>query len=295
MLNDTFLSPQTISAVAEIISGGSSTDSSPPIGLYRSAYKLHRFMLECNVHFEVGNGSRVPTLLATLRELQTREDAREVLTRVIEHSADPRDFANSPEKHTAVIDYLNKYLAYDELELRRVGNRMQLTVLGRGSAVVNELARKAETIDFDTVRRDLERALESAETDPEDAVTAACSTIESVCRSILLELGLPLPDKLDLPGLYKAVRDPLALSPTRTDLPIAVAEDVRNILSGLITAIQGIGSLRTHAGDAHGRERGFNRIDARIARLAINSASTATLFLIETWERKYPDRELYRH
>ena len=110
-------------------------------------------MLECNVHFEVGNGSRVPTLLATLRELQTREDAREVLTRVIEHSADPRDFANSPEKHTAVIDYLNKYLAYDELELRRVGNRMQLTVLGRGSAVVNELARKAETIDFDTVPR----------------------------------------------------------------------------------------------------------------------------------------------
>ena len=29
-----------------------------------------------------------------------------------------------------------------------------------------------------------------------------------------------------------------------------------------------IGALRTHAGDAHGRERGFRRIDVRIARLA---------------------------
>jgi hypothetical protein len=44
--------------------------------------------------------------------------------------------------------------------------------------------------------------------------------------------------------------------------------------------------LRTHGGDAHGREKGFKRIDARIARLALNAASTIALFLIETWERK---------
>ncbi len=41
--------------------------------------------------------------------------------------------------------------------------------------------------------RDLDRALASSQTDPEDAVTAACSTVESVCRSILIELGQPLP------------------------------------------------------------------------------------------------------
>jgi hypothetical protein len=46
-------------------------------------------------------------------------------------------------------------------------------------------------------------------------------------------------------------------------------------------------ALRTHAGDAHGREKGFARIDPRIARLAIHAASTVALFLIETWERKF--------
>jgi len=57
-------------------------------------------------------------------------------------------------------------------------------------------------------------------------------------------------------------------------------------LSGLTTATEGIGALRTHGGDAHGRERGHCQIDSRIARLSIHAASTIALFLIETWERK---------
>ncbi|MFZ2980673.1 MAG: abortive infection family protein [Sphingobium sp.] len=44
----------------------------------------------------------------------------------------------------------------------------------------------------------------------------------------------------------------------------------------------GIGALRTHGGDAHGREKGARRIDARIAHLALNAASSLALFLIET-------------
>jgi hypothetical protein len=67
----------------------------------------------------------------------------------------------------------------------------------------------AAVIDFDTVNRDLERSLASAENDPEDAVTSACSVVESDCRSVLIELGLPLPAKKDIQGLYQAIRDPL--------------------------------------------------------------------------------------
>ena len=60
-------------------------------------------------------------------------------------------------------------------------------------------------------------------------------------------------------------------------------------------AVQGVGALRTHAGDAHGRERGFRRIDPRIARLSIYSASAVILFLIETWEKKHPTKKLHWH
>ena len=121
---------------------------------------------------------------------------------------------------------------------------------------------------------------------PEDAVTAACATLEAVCRSILVELELDLPAKKDVSALVRAVQEPLGLSPGRTDLPDLIAGDIRKVLSGLTTATEGTGALRTHGGDAHGRERGHRRIDPRIARLAIHAASTVALFLIETWELK---------
>jgi len=158
---------------------------------------------------------------------------------------------------------------------------------GVSPPVLTSLSGAAQVLNFDTVTRDLDRARASIDTDPEDAVTAACSTVESVCRSILIELGLGLPEKKDIKGLFAAVRKPLGLSTDRTDLDPLIADDVRKILSGLATVVEGIGSLRTHGGDAHGRERGYTRIDRRIASLAIHSASTVALFLIETWQRKY--------
>lgn len=166
---------------------------------------------------------------------------------------------------------------------------------GFAPPVLGSLSGAAGVLNFDTVSRDLERALASATSDPEDSVTAACSTVESVCRSILIELGEGLPDKKDVKGLFAAVRKPLGLATDRSDLDPLIADDVRKILSGLSTVVEGIGALRTHGGDAHGRERGYTRIDRRIASLAIHSASTVALFLIETWQRKYPSRELKRH
>jgi hypothetical protein len=120
--------------------------------------------------------------------------------------------------------------------------------------------------------------------------------LESVCRSILVELGLPLPGKKDIQGLYRAVREPLGLSPEKGSHSTEVADDVLQILGGLNTAISGIGALRTHGGDAHGRERGRARsVDARIARLAIHSSGAISLFLVETWQRKFPTAELHQH
>jgi hypothetical protein len=168
-------------------------------------------------------------------------------------------------------------------------------VEGKAIPARKSLAKHAGVLSFDTVQRDIDRALEAAERDPESAVTSASSTLESVCRSILVELGHPLPAKKDIRTLFKAVAEQLGLGTGRTDLHPEVAEDVKVILGGLATITQGIGALRTKFGDAHGRERGYARIDGRIADLAINASSTISLFLIETWQKRYPDRELNRH
>ena len=242
----------------------------------------------------VGSGSRVPTLVAAI--IQTLNDGKvDVLKIIIERAADPRDFVQEPERLEQVLGYLNSYLMHDGYELQRQGSNSRLTKRGTSAPVISALSATVATIDFDTVQRDLDRALASAETDPEDAVTAACSVIESVCRSVLGELGLPLPAQLDVQGLYKAVREPLGLAPGREDVSPEIAGDVRAILGGLNAAVQGIGALRTHAGDAHGRGRGFRRLDSRIARLAIHAASGIALFVIETWQKKSPAKPLHAH
>jgi Abortive infection C-terminus len=288
------LAPQSIEALAMVISGGGGHDQAPPIGIYRSASKLESFMRGCNVAMSVGNGSRLPALIDAL-ERANRGGDQTILRNIIERAADPRDFLSDPDRLQAVVDYLNARLAYDGLELQRVGQQIRLGTPGRSSSVIDALVNAAAVIDFDTVNRDLERALASAENDPEDAVTSACSVVESVCRSVLVELGLPLPAKKDVQGLYQAVREPLGLTPGKAGVSDDIANDVRTILGGLNLVVNGVGALRTHGGDAHGRERGYRRIDPRIARLAIHSASTVSLFLVETWQKKYPARQLKSH
>lgn len=287
------LSPQSIDAVAEIISGGVGNSTMPPIGIYRSGPRIEKFMRGCNVDFQI-TGSRVPCLVERLIALN-RAAEYEPLVRVIEAATDPRDFVADPERLSTVIEYLNGVLAFDGFALQRQGLAIRLVTVGQASPVLEKLGGVVDTISFDTVRLDIDRALASVNQDPEDAVTAACSAVESVCRSILVELGEDLPAKKDIQGLYNAVKKPLALDASRTDINSQIEADVRTILGGLSTVISGIGALRTHAGDAHGRERGFVRIDARIASLALHSASTISLFLIETWQRKFPDRDLRRH
>lgn len=233
---------------------------------------------------QIGSGSRVSSLVAAIVEIMNVGNDK-ALTAIIEKAADPRDFIEEPEKHAIVFTHLNSYLITDGYELQRYDMAVRLCRSGGSAQVIQAISDKVVTVDFDTVRRDIDRALSSVDDDPEDAVTAACSLVEGVCRSILRELNLPLPKELDIQNLYKAIREPLGIMPKKADVPAEIADDVRAILGRLNSVIQGIGALRTHAGDVHGRERGFHRIDARIARLAVHSASSAALFVIETWQK----------
>ncbi len=167
------------------------------------------------------------------------------------------------------------------------------TIEKRNETIVMEkIAITARNFNFDTVLREIARATKNVDSDPEDAITASCSLVECVCRSILVELNVSLPKELSIAPLYKSVRSPLGLSPDKENIDSLIANDVRSILSGVGATIGGIGALRSHAGDAHGREKGFPLVDARIARLSVNSSSAISLFLIETWAKKFPNRNL---
>ena len=211
----------------------------------------------------------------------------QVLSKLFEHKKERNVYENPFE-----FEAENSQYKVDEARLNKLLGEINI---GTGFVADQELQESIDVINFDTVSRDLSRAREAARSDPEDAITSACSTLESVFRSILIELNQPLPSKKDIQGLYNALKAHLALDAGRDNIPDLIKNDVFMVLSGLQSAVQGIGALRTHAGDAHGREKGYKRIDPRIAVLGINAANTLAFFVIETWQQKYPRQVIKKH
>lgn len=282
----TRFSTYVIKALVDVITGGGGNDQTPSIGIYRSGPKIEQFFLDCGLDMRIGSSSRVPATTDCLRQAARQWDGDEQIKRVLLKACDPREYLAEPEKASDVREHINRALEADGLAVAVVEGKAHLVERQATGMVVDPFISKVATLDFDTVQMEIARALPNLKDDPEDAVTAACSLIEAVCRSILIELGRPLPPKKDIEGLLRAVQDALNLSPGRSDLPTEIENDVRQILGGLTSVAKGVGALRTHGGDAHGREKGFKRIDARIARLALNAASSVAMFLIETWERQ---------
>ena len=135
----------------------------------------------------------------------------------------------------------------------------------------------------DLVGLDIEfqRALETVETDPGAAITAACALTESLCKVYIGDENLTPPADLSVKPLWKVVQKHIGLDPAEI-----ADEDLRRILSGLTSIVDGLGALRSHVGSAHGQGRKRYRAQPRHAHLAIHAAHTLAVFVLETWDAR---------
>lgn len=281
MATNRMLSLPVITAIHRILCGY--YDGSRSLGMAISTHaNLDDFFGECGIEV-VDAASINKKIRATIEWLNSTPAEHNSLKRLLEQIADPRYYG--PEAHGPALELLNGVLRADGFELRRVGGVHRLIATGSNAGAVEALITRVNLLDLVSVRADFDRAIEQIEHDPADAVTAACSIVESVCKCILDEMQQPYPAKEDIKGLVKEVSRHLNLSPDRADLPAEWEPDIRQILGGLVSVVGGVGALRTHAGDAHGKGKKCIPVDARIARLAIHAASTVSLFFIETWQR----------
>lgn len=205
-------------------------------------------------------------------------DAVAVLGRVlqdfmeIDHVTDPRNPATQPE-HPGKTR-VREILARNGLSYAHGGIIIGAS-LSPASASLQELLRKK---DFASIEKEFQRALAAVESDPPAGVTAACSLLEALFKVYIEDSGLALPAKQAIGDLYKVVRQHLRLDPG-----LLPDQDMKRILSGLISIVDGIGALRTHTGSAHGHGRRAYVLHPRHARLAINGAHTLAFFVLETW------------
>jgi len=123
----------------------------------------------------------------------------------------------------------------------------------------------------------IENALESV---PDFAFDLSKTLVESVCKTVLADIGQPAETNWDAPKLLKETTSRLALLPRNHPNPAKARESVTRTIHGLLQTIQGLCELRNNYGMAsHGRDGFSARLDLRQATLAAQAADTIVSFL----------------
>jgi hypothetical protein len=174
-----------------------------------------------------------------------------------------------------------------KVKLKNILQRCNLTYHTGGeisdgsSAPSKSLSDLIKGRDIPSIESEFNRALENVNSDTREAVSAACNILESIFKVYIADEKLPAPQKQDLQGVWKVVRSDLGF-----DTKLVQDDDLKRVLSGILSIVDGIGALRTHASSAHGQGRKIYNLKPRHARLAIHSAHTLALFVLETWDEK---------
>jgi len=134
--------------------------------------------------------------------------------------------------------------------------------------------------DLSGLQTEFDRIHQNVESDPAAAVTESCALLESLFKTYIEEQGLEMPADQTVKPLWKVIRKDLKLDPAMVE-----DEDLKTILGGLAATVEGIDSLRTHKGSAHGRGKMAYKIESRHARLAVHAAFTVASFILEVWSK----------
>lgn len=123
----------------------------------------------------------------------------------------------------------------------------------------------------------IENTLESV---PDFAFDLSKTLVESVCKTVLADIGQPADPNWDAPKLLRETTNRLSLLPRNHPDPQKARESVEKTIRGLLQTIQGLCELRNNYGLAsHGRDTFTARLDLRQATLAAQAADTIVSFL----------------
>lgn len=123
----------------------------------------------------------------------------------------------------------------------------------------------------------IENALDNV---PDFAFDLSKTLVESVCKTVLADIGQPADSNWDAPRLLRETTNRLSLLPRNHPDPARARGSVEKTIRGLLQTIQGLCELRNNYGMAsHGRDGFSARLDLRQATLAAQAADTIVTFL----------------
>lgn len=187
----------------------------------------------------------------------------------------------------ALIDYAQETAHETTEEAKKLAERYRAIAsrLLVGGPSLDDLKRKAKSLDANHLAEQIRRMRDSVESDPSLAIGTAKELIETCCKTILCERGREISGTPDIPTLTKATFKELKLVPE--DVPNAArgADVIKRLLSNLSTVGHSLAELRGLYGTGHGQHGSTAGLTTRHAKLAVGAASTLAVFLFETHEQ----------
>ncbi|AHG75475.1 hypothetical protein X808_9520 [Mannheimia varigena USDA-ARS-USMARC-1296] len=174
-------------------------------------------------------------------------------------------------------DYLNQ-------EFQLLINFVERSLSSPADEIITEGLQK---IDITHIQSTWEKALERRNSDPEGAITIARTLLETVCKHILDDMEISYDDNADFPKLYRETAKRLNIAPSQHSEKI-----LKQIFSGCVSIIEGLGSLRNSLSDSHGKGKNYIKPEPTHAALAVNLSGTLASYLLMTWESQKTQSDL---
>lgn len=134
---------------------------------------------------------------------------------------------------------------------------------------VSPLAVEISSITLRGIRNDWFTAASRITSTPSSAITAARALLESTCKTILNELNEKPVSGGNLPKLIKQTRKAIGVEIVQN-----VSQEVRQLITGLTSVVDGFSALSNKAGDRHGLACGAEISDQTIASIIVHTSGT---------------------
>ncbi|MGE4337919.1 MAG: abortive infection family protein [Pigmentiphaga sp.] len=267
-------SAYTISKLADFVCGGNGWP-------YRRGTDLVDLFNEFGFRdvYEAGFPSRAAFAKEKLTALAGKPAMYDLLCAI----ADPRlwfdlnPLVDTPT-HDECVAKLNELLAFDKVQLVREGRGYRTQSLDGTLILAESIPEDLPAGSAASIDAQIQKCRAKIEAgDYDGAITNARTLLEHLLLAIEAELSIESPPTFDgdLGRLFNRVRTLLNLDPSRKD----ISDALRQVISGLASIIQGLGTMRNKMSDSHGTTYKPARHHAK---LAVNCAMTLADFLFET-------------
>jgi len=192
--------------------------------------------------------------------------------KVIEEILDPRSFYGTEFKASIAVDKINELISHDGYKIIEKNEKYKIADI-EGVNIEPESLEEYEN-DFlsDQIKKCDDKILEG---DYDGAITNARTLAETLIVDILSKYDPECKYKGDLISGYGRIKKLLKLDPSDKNYP----DSIKQILSGLISIINGLANMRNEMSDAHARRY---KPEKHHAKLAVNCSKTISEFLVET-------------